>query len=159
MKEGMDLKCKLFYFFLFFSVLGLISLEIADSIKFQYSEARDNLIEKLEVSKLSNEDIAGIEAAIQDINEKYHTSESISFSKSGEIITKMENQSNIFNETFYVTEQFDVGDHTIIHRYNPDWYFLFPSALLTISGILLIIWVFIQGKKLYKLRHIFLSNH
>jgi hypothetical protein len=36
---------------------------------------------------------------------------------------------------------------------------LFPSALLTISGILLIIWVFIQGKKLYKLRHIFLSNH
>jgi hypothetical protein len=155
----MDLKTKLFYFFLFFSVLGLISLDVADSIKFQYSEARENLIEQLVVSKFSNEDIVGIEASIQDINEKYHTFESISFSKGGETNTKIQNHWNILNKAFSVTEKFDIGDYTIIHRYNSDWYFLFPLVFLTISGILLIVWLFVQGKKLHRMRHLLLSNH
>ncbi|MBH0171533.1 MAG: hypothetical protein ACQET8_22295 [Bacillota bacterium] len=153
------MKIKLFYFFLFFSVLGLISLEVAGSIKFQYSEARDNFIAQLEISKFSNEDIAGIEASIQDINEKYHTVESISFSKYGETNAQIQNHRNILNEAFTVTEKFEISDYTIIHSYNPDWYFLFPMVFLSISGILLIVWLSIQGKKLYKMSYFLLSNH
>jgi hypothetical protein len=153
------LKIKLLYFFLFFSVLGLLSLEVAGSIKFQYSEARGNFIEQLEISKFSKEDIAGIEASIQDINEKYHTFESISFIKDGETNTQIQNHRNILNEAFTVTEKLEIGDYTIIHSYNPDWYFLFPMVFLSISGILLIVWLSIQGKKLYKMSHFLLSNH
>ncbi|MBH0159639.1 hypothetical protein [Fictibacillus sp. 26RED30] len=150
------MRIKLFYFFLFFLVLGLLSLEVVGSIKFQYSEARGNLIEQLEISKFSKEDIAGIEASIQDINEKYLTFESISFIKDGETNAQIQNHRNILNEAFTVTEKFEIGDYTIIHRYNPDWYFLFPLVFLSISGILLIVWLIVQGKKLYRMSHFLL---
>jgi uncharacterized protein YeeX (DUF496 family) len=102
----------LFWCFLFFLVSGLISLRVADSMSDKYQLYRNHFLERLEVSKPSDLDIAEIKGIVSAMNEKYNTSESIYFFKENEWVTQ---KRNLITELFYVSERFRVGHYTIKH--------------------------------------------
>ncbi|MGA3674339.1 hypothetical protein [Lysinibacillus agricola] len=168
---GFNKKTKgLLYIFLLFFGLGLISFNIADSIKSEYSMVRDKFISQINGKDLSDNDIKKIENTLQAINERFHTSESIAIygKKDGvndiqyfyldfneaeyffPINTRM--KENLITELFYLTEGFDAGKYYIVHRYFPDWFYLFPVGLFTISGVLFILWILFQIKHVYTTR-------
>jgi hypothetical protein len=150
MKEGngWKLKTKFFWCFFLFLVTGLISLRVADSMSDKYQLDRNHFLELLEVSKPSDGDMSEIKGIVSAMNEKYHTSESIYFFKENEWVTQ---KRNLITELFYVTERFSVGHYTIVHHYHPDWFFLLPIALLVLSSISLMMWVFVQRKEIIRL--------
>jgi len=168
---GFNKKTKgLLYIFLLFFGLGLISFNMADSIKYEYSMVRDNFISQINGKGLRDNDIKKIENTLYAINEKFHTSESIAIygKKDGvndiqysyldfneaeyffPINTRM--KENLITELFYLTEGFDTGKYYIVHRYFPDWFYLFPVGLFTVSGVLFILWFLFQIKHVYTAR-------
>jgi len=57
-----------------------------------------------------------------------------------------DNQVTLLTKLFYVTEGFKAGQYFIVHRYFPDWYYVFPIALFTINALLFVLWAFFQFK-------------
>ncbi|WP_391201469.1 hypothetical protein [Psychrobacillus sp. L4] len=168
---GFNKKTKgLIYISLLFLILGLISFNIADSIKSEYSVVRDNLISQINGKQLNNNDIKKIENTIQAINEKFHTSESIAiYSKKDGVndeqyfyLDLKEAEylfpinagmiKNLITEFFYPSEGFDVGKYYIVHHYFADWFYLFPVGLFTLSGVLFVLWLLFQIKYIYTTR-------
>ncbi|MBH0158599.1 hypothetical protein IHV10_19635 [Fictibacillus sp. 5RED26] len=142
------MKTKLFWCSLFLLVTSIISLRVADSMSDKYQLDRNHFLERLEVSKPSDGDLAEIKGMVSAMNEKFHTSESFYFFKEDEWVTQ---KRNLITELFYVTERFSVGHYTIVHHYHPDWFFLLPIALLVMSSISLMLWVFAQRNEINRL--------
>ncbi|MGY0694923.1 hypothetical protein ACW2QC_19510 [Virgibacillus sp. FSP13] len=162
----------IFYVFLLFLVFGLISLYIADSIKLKYSLVRDNFVNQLSVKDSSNVDVNKIEKTLQTINEKFHTSESIAIYVKRDGINDVQyfdldlkeaeylfpvntvKEDNLITEGFRVTEGFKAGNYYIVHHFFPNWFYLFPIALFTVSGVLFILWILLQIKYTYTSRNL-----
>ncbi|SMQ80617.1 hypothetical protein SAMN05444673_3945 [Bacillus sp. OV166] len=168
---GFNKKMKgLFYVFLLFLVIGWISLKIADSINYEYDMVRDNFVNQIDGKDLSNNDIKKIENSLQTINEKFHTSESIAIYVKKDGINDVQyfdldlknaeylfpiitvKKDNLITEGFQLTEGIEAGKYYIVHRYIPDWYYLFPVALFTVSGVLFLLWLILQIKYIYTTR-------
>ncbi|MFE6170397.1 hypothetical protein ACFVP8_21330 [Viridibacillus arvi] len=160
----------LLYIFLLFLALGLISFNIADSIKSEYSMVRDNFISQINGKDLSNNDINKIENTLQAINEKFQTSESIVIFEKKDGVNDIQYsyldlieaeyvfpmnagmKENLITESFYPTEGFDAGKYYVVHRYFPDWFYLFPIGLFSVSGVLFLLWILFQIKHVYTTR-------
>jgi hypothetical protein len=168
---GFNKKIKaIFYVFLLFLVLGIISLKIADSISYKYSIVRENLLNQIINKDLTENDIKKIENSLQTINEKFYTAETIAMFdkkpginfteyfkadfKAAKYLFPMNavKKGNILNDGFRVTEGFDGGNLYIVHHYFPDWYYIFPVALFILSGVLLMLWLLFQIKYVYNSR-------
>jgi len=168
-------KRRLFYGFLLFLVLGFISFHIAESFNASYREVRNTFISEFNGKDVSSRDIQNIEQTLHAINAQFHTDESIAIYvkkasiedihyinldfKEAQHVFPMnaDNQVTLLTELFYVTEGFTAGEYFIVHRYFPDWYYVFPIALFTISAILFVLWAVIQLKymattKIFKFR-------
>ncbi|MED4229247.1 hypothetical protein [Neobacillus cucumis] len=61
-------------------------------------------------------------------------------------------KDNFIIEGFQVGEGFEAGQYFIVHRYFPQWYFLIPATLFTLSGILFLLWLLFQIKYVYTTR-------
>ncbi|MEO2075960.1 MAG: hypothetical protein ABGX20_11370 [Bacillus sp. (in: firmicutes)] len=160
----------LFYAFLVFLVFGVISFNIADSISYRYNMVRDNFVNQINGKDLSNKDIKRLENSLQTINKRFHTSESIAIYVKNDGINSIQymnsdlkeaeylfplntvKKDNFITEGFQVTEVLESGKYVIVHRYIPDWFFLIPIALFTISGILFMLWILFQIKYAYTTR-------
>ncbi|QFF99257.1 hypothetical protein PB01_10680 [Psychrobacillus glaciei] len=172
---GFNKKTKgLIHISLLFLILGLISFNIVDSIKSEYSVVRDNLISQINGEQSKNYDIKKIENTLQAINERFHTSESIAIYSKKDGVDEVQYfnldlkeaeylfplnagmKENLITELFYPSEGFDVGKYYIVHRYFADWFYLFPVGLFTLSGVLFILWLLFQIKYIYTTR---LSKH
>ncbi|HDR6271286.1 TPA: hypothetical protein QCU37_004898 [Bacillus cereus] len=60
----------------------------------------------------------------------------------------------IMADTFFVSEAFEVGDWYIVHQYHPTGghYYEITVLLASISGVILIIWLFLKVKYLLWIR-------
>ncbi|MFJ5790277.1 hypothetical protein ACIP9G_09305 [Lysinibacillus sp. NPDC093197] len=158
----------LFWGFMLFLVLGLISINLADSAKLNYRDARNNFISEFNGKNLSDNDIKNIEHTLEAINERFHTSESIAiFDKKGGIHDvqylnldfkeakhvfpfNADNKENLLTTFFYVTEGFKAVEYYIVNRYFPDWFYAFPIVFFTVSAALFVLWTVCQLKYIYK---------
>ncbi|MFJ7406847.1 MULTISPECIES: hypothetical protein [unclassified Lysinibacillus] len=166
---GLNKKTKrLFYGFILFLVLGLISINLADSAKLNYRDARNNFISEFNGKNLYGNDIKNIELTLQAINERFHTSESIAIYDKKDDIRDVQylnldfneakhvfpinanNKENLLTILFYVTEGFKAGDYYIVNRYFPDWFYVFPIVFFTVSAVLFVLWAVLQLKYIYK---------
>ncbi len=173
---GLNKKTKrLFLGFILFLALGLISINLADSAKLNYREARNNFISEFNGKNLSDKDIINIEQTLQAMNEQFHTSESIAIYDKRDGIENVQylnldfkeakhvfpfnadNKSNLLTTSFYSIEGFKAGNYYIVHLYFPDWFYVFPIGLFTISAVFFVLWARIQlpfkyVTKLFKFR-------
>ena len=164
---------RVFYGFLLFLVVGFSSFYLAESFNANYREVRNTFISELNGKDLSSRDIQNIEQTLHAINAQFHTDESIAIHvkkasiediqyinldfKEAQHVFPMnaDNQVTLLTELFYVTEGFKAGQYFIVHRYFPDWYYVLPIALFTISALLFTLWAFLQLKymsKIFKVR-------
>jgi hypothetical protein len=145
-------------------VLGLISFKIADSIDYKYRMVHENFVNQINGKDLSDKDIKNIERSLRTINETFHTFESVAiftkkdgfnFSqyfesdfKDAEYLFPINivKKDNFITEGFQVGAGFEAGKYFVVHRSFPQWYFLIPATLFTVSGILFMLWLLFQIK-------------
>lgn len=173
---GINKKTKrLFFGFILFLVLAFISLNLADYAKSNYRDARNHFINEFNGKNLSDKDIINIEQTLQAMNEQFHTSESIAIYDKRDGIENVQylnldfkeakhvfpfnadNKSNLLTTSFYSIEGFKAGNYYIVHRYFPNWFYVFPIGLFTISAVFFVLWARIQlpfkyVTKLFKFR-------
>jgi hypothetical protein len=159
---------RLFYGFILFLVLGVLSINLADSAKSNYRDARNNFISEFNGKNLSDNDIKNIEHTLKAINEQFHTSESIAiydkkdgihdvqylnldFKEAKHVFPlNADNKENLLTTLFCVTEGFKAGEYYIVNRYFPNWFYAFPIVFFSVSATLFALWTVCQLKYIYK---------
>ncbi|MES1047297.1 hypothetical protein FOA22_22865 [Heyndrickxia oleronia] len=144
---------------LFLLVLGIISLFIANSVHKNYGISRNNLLNMIEVNNLSTQQIDKIGNAVKEINNRFHTDEYIAiYTSKDNKFSKVPNYSfpskaqlkdNLLTRVAYPIERYNEKNFFVVHQYFPDWYYLFPISLFSLSAIFLIIWTAFQVKLIF----------
>ncbi|MGV3467314.1 MAG: hypothetical protein ACO1OT_18740 [Heyndrickxia sp.] len=144
------------YVSLLLFIFGLISLSMANSVHKKYETSRDNLLSKIEVNNLSTQQIYQIGKDVEEINNRFHTDEYIAiytstdhkFSKEPDYSfpSKAPLKDNVLTKAAYPIERYKGQNFFVVHQYFPNWYYLIPISLLSLSAVFLIIWTAFQSR-------------